>query len=108
MTMAVIRTGKYWMDNTQCGGHELEMSECRFDSWGENDCDPSEAAGVVCSSPEAEKPKLKTKYSFPGVTVAAKKVLQKYRINVIAILSSYYTVIITFISAGDHVTTLAV
>ncbi|XP_008178980.2 lysyl oxidase homolog 2 [Acyrthosiphon pisum] len=69
---------KYWMDNTQCGGQELEISECRFDSWGENDCDPSEAAGVVCESSEPEKPKI---YSVPAVSVATKKVVQKYRIK---------------------------
>ncbi|XP_026812005.1 lysyl oxidase homolog 2 [Rhopalosiphum maidis] len=68
---------KYWMDNTQCGGQEMEISECRFDSWGENDCDPSEAAGVVCGSPEPEKPK----YSVPAVTVSAKKVVRKNRIK---------------------------
>lgn len=48
------------MDNTRCGGQELEMSECRFDSWGENDCDPSEAAGVVCDAAGVEKPDLTT------------------------------------------------
>ncbi|VVC37410.1 Immunoglobulin-like fold,SRCR domain,SRCR-like domain,Lysyl oxidase [Cinara cedri] len=46
-------TRRYWMDNTRCGGHEKEITVCRFDSWGENDCDPSEAAGVVCYSPES-------------------------------------------------------
>lgn len=79
------------MDNTQCGGQELEISECRFDSWGENDCDPSEAAGVVCDSPEPEKPK----YSVPSVTVAPKKATRKYRIKVISII--HYTLRFTFI-----------
>lgn len=79
------------MDNTQCGGQELEISECRFDSWGENDCDPSEAAGVVCESPEPEKPKI---YSVPAVSVPTKKVVQKYRIKVMSIL---YTFLFTFI-----------
>jgi lysyl oxidase-like protein 2/3/4 len=39
---------KYWMDNLYCNGREKELSECRFDGWGESDCDHSEAAGVVC------------------------------------------------------------
>jgi len=85
ITVIVFHAGKYWLDNTQCGGQEMEISECRFDSWGENDCDPSEAAGVVCGSPEPEKPK----YSVPVVTVSAKKVIQKYRIKVIAIIPFY-------------------
>jgi len=70
------------MDNTQCGGQELEISECRFDSWGENDCDSSEAAGVVCESLEPQKPKIN---SVPAMSVAIKKVIQKYRIKVISI-----------------------
>lgn len=39
---------KYWMDNLFCNGKEAELSECRFDGWGESDCDHSEAAGVIC------------------------------------------------------------
>lgn len=40
---------KYWMDNLFCNGKETELSECRFDGWGQSDCDHSEAAGVVCT-----------------------------------------------------------
>lgn len=36
------------MDNILCNGSETELSECRFDGWAQNDCDPSEAAGVIC------------------------------------------------------------
>ncbi|XP_068144601.1 lysyl oxidase homolog 2B [Drosophila tropicalis] len=42
---------RFWMDNLFCEGHELELTECHFEGWGENDCDPSEAAGVVCYPP---------------------------------------------------------
>lgn len=40
---------KYWMDNLFCNGKEAELSDCRFDGWGESDCDHSEAAGVICT-----------------------------------------------------------
>lgn len=36
------------MDNIHCDGNETEIKHCRFDGWGKNDCESSEAAGVVC------------------------------------------------------------
>ena len=45
-------TGRFWMDNLYCTGEEKNLSSCRFDGWGANDCTSSEAAGVVCMSPE--------------------------------------------------------
>lgn len=69
------------MDNVRCGGQELETSECRFDSWGESDCDPSEAAGVVCGSPGAEKPKRAPVVTTDGP--AKTKKIEKHKIKVI-------------------------
>jgi lysyl oxidase-like protein 2/3/4 len=69
------------MDNIRCGGHELEISECRFDSWGENDCDPSEAAGVICSSPEVKKPKNTFAINRSDVAVAKKTKKHKIKVN---------------------------
>lgn len=40
------------MDNTYCDGSETELSRCRFDGWGHNDCESSEAAGVICRAIE--------------------------------------------------------
>lgn len=37
------------MDNSYCTGAENNLTDCRFDGWGVNDCHESEAAGVVCS-----------------------------------------------------------
>lgn len=68
------------MDNIRCGGQELEISECRFDSWGENDCDPSEAAGVVCDSQEVQKPKSSLASDRPDAAKAKK--IQKHKIKV--------------------------
>jgi lysyl oxidase-like protein 2/3/4 len=46
---------KFWMDNLYCTGKETELSACRFDGWGESDCEDSEAAGVVCNSEKVEE-----------------------------------------------------
>ncbi|XP_017096513.2 LOW QUALITY PROTEIN: lysyl oxidase homolog 3A [Drosophila bipectinata] len=43
---------RFWMDNLFCEGHEQELVSCHFEGWGENDCEPGEAAGVICYPPE--------------------------------------------------------
>lgn len=43
------------MDNMYCDGTEKELINCRFDGWGQSDCESSEAAGVICHDIEAEK-----------------------------------------------------
>lgn len=40
------------MDNMYCDGSEKTLGSCRFDGWGESDCGPEEAAGVVCENNE--------------------------------------------------------
>ncbi|XP_014253217.1 lysyl oxidase homolog 2 [Cimex lectularius] len=69
--------GNYLMDNLYCDGSEKNLSSCRFDGWGNHDCEKDEAAGVVCINNEKtksiimsdatntvkiEKDKVKTKY----------------------------------------------
>lgn len=44
--------GKYWMDNVFCTGSEDEIVNCHFDGWGHNDCQSTEAAGVICQNYE--------------------------------------------------------
>ncbi|XP_018336928.1 lysyl oxidase homolog 2B [Agrilus planipennis] len=39
---------KFWMDNIYCNGTEKELTLCRFNGWGNSDCDINEAAGVIC------------------------------------------------------------
>ncbi|CAG9819265.1 unnamed protein product [Phaedon cochleariae] len=62
---------KFWMDNIYCEGSESEISECRFDGWGQNDCTSTEAAGVICSEPEETK-----KESFKTVETTMKSMVQ--------------------------------
>lgn len=42
------------MDNIHCDGNETEIKHCRFDGWGKNDCEASEAAGVVCKGSDVD------------------------------------------------------
>lgn len=39
------------MDSVWCSGYESSLSSCRFDGWGQHDCKPDEAAGVICEPP---------------------------------------------------------
>ncbi|XP_075986562.1 lysyl oxidase-like 2 [Anticarsia gemmatalis] len=41
-------TEKFWMDDVVCEGDEASLSHCIFTGWGSSDCEPDEAAGVVC------------------------------------------------------------
>lgn len=45
------------MDNVFCTGNESEITDCRFDGWGNNDCTETEAAGVICYEEEEIKEK---------------------------------------------------
>jgi lysyl oxidase-like protein 2/3/4 len=49
-----IARRRYWMDNLFCTGREEEISQCRFDGWGQSDCDDTEAAGVICNVEKSE------------------------------------------------------
>nr|XP_022333493.1 deleted in malignant brain tumors 1 protein-like [Crassostrea virginica] len=36
------------MDDMNCGGKELDISDCGFGGWGQNNCGHSEDIGVIC------------------------------------------------------------
>uniref|UniRef100_A0A8C3FF85 SRCR domain-containing protein n=1 Tax=Chrysemys picta bellii TaxID=8478 RepID=A0A8C3FF85_CHRPI len=40
---------RIWLDNVNCTGTEVALSDCRARPWGVNNCTHGEDAGVVCS-----------------------------------------------------------
>ncbi|XP_023248280.1 uncharacterized protein LOC106641736 [Copidosoma floridanum] len=40
----------FMVDQLKCHGSESTIRECDFEGWGKHDCDPGEAAGVVCKT----------------------------------------------------------
>uniref|UniRef100_K7FHA6 Soluble scavenger receptor cysteine-rich domain-containing protein SSC5D n=1 Tax=Pelodiscus sinensis TaxID=13735 RepID=K7FHA6_PELSI len=42
-------TGRIWLDEVNCTGTEVALSECRAKPWGEHNCNHVEDAGVECS-----------------------------------------------------------
>ncbi|XP_053388149.1 deleted in malignant brain tumors 1 protein-like [Mercenaria mercenaria] len=51
-------TGPTWIDELQCTGYESDVSDCRRNSWGNEDCGHSEDAGVRCSSHDVQTIRL--------------------------------------------------
>ena len=70
---------KIWMDNLYCYGTEDSLPECRFDGWGANDCEQTEAAGVQCKRkppptpptppPTTPRPKVAVRERHPDIPV---------------------------------------
>lgn len=38
-----------WLDDIACNGTETALSACSHSMWGEHNCSPNRAAGVICS-----------------------------------------------------------
>ncbi|XP_045212294.2 uncharacterized protein LOC123563518 [Mercenaria mercenaria] len=53
-------TGAIWLDDVECIGTEMSLSNCRMSNWGVTDCSHSEDAGVICSNtpPQTETPQI--------------------------------------------------
>ena len=43
-------TGLILLDNADCSGNEMKLEDCQFAPIGENNCDHTEDAGVICMS----------------------------------------------------------
>lgn len=55
------------LDNVKCRGDESTIAACRHAGWGQNDCDHSEDASVVCwreSAPPVQGTELNRNNSY--------------------------------------------
>lgn len=41
-------TGSIWIDDIDCNGTETNLGQCQRKPWGQNDCDHTEDASVIC------------------------------------------------------------
>jgi len=42
-------TGRIWLDNVRCQGHEADLDDCSHDEWGYNNCDHNEDVSIDCN-----------------------------------------------------------
>jgi len=43
-------TGRIWLDDVVCFGHETELSQCRHRWWGGNNCQHSNDVSIACDN----------------------------------------------------------
>ena len=49
--------GRIWLDNVSCDGSEDHLTECGHGGWGNNDCEHTQDAGVICAGKMARRRK---------------------------------------------------
>jgi len=42
-------TGQIWLDNVQCTGDEMSLSECKHSGWSVHNCGHSEDVSIACN-----------------------------------------------------------
>ena len=47
-------TARVWLDDVNCDGNELAITNCSHSGWGVEDCGHHKDAGVECSAPIGE------------------------------------------------------
>ena len=48
-------SGKIWLDDVNCQGHESSLESCAHSGWDNHNCGHGEDASVICSSKEDNK-----------------------------------------------------
>ena len=48
-TVFPIGTGLILLDNVQCNGSEMSLSDCNSDGWNKHNCRHKQDVGVKCS-----------------------------------------------------------
>lgn len=67
------------MDDVFCEGNETEIVHCRFGGWGNNDCEASEAAGVICVSVETNDKEKEKESNANNTKPLEKKKRRKHK-----------------------------
>lgn len=44
----LIYVERIYLDDVKCGGHEINLGQCKHREWMTSNCHAGEAAGVVC------------------------------------------------------------
>lgn len=70
------------MDNLFCEGFERQLTYCRFERWGSNDCTSEEAAGVVCLRPEHKTSLPMVKEVEKPVKIPKMPIHKKHRMDI--------------------------
>ncbi|XP_075770474.1 scavenger receptor cysteine-rich domain-containing protein DMBT1-like isoform X2 [Pelodiscus sinensis] len=72
-------TGRIWLDEVNCTGTEVALSECRAKPWGEHNCNHVEDASVECSDTIIPDPGLLRLVNGPNRCAGRVEVLHNHQ-----------------------------